>query len=291
MGIALWVVCLLASAAFYVEGSKRDNFAVKFGRFKNLPLTESDAIDEGFRKISEDCANNGLFSGNRYFLDGDTAVIVLYDSQGYVAGIQTGFLKSLIDSSNVAYEYNREPFVLDNIDGEDYYVLTAYFVNPDVICASGRTPQEFEDNPLGTELNLVGGTKNQGESLIPNFESELNTTLWTPGKCFPAMGMHYWYNMRSDMDCKNELYPVFLLYDQGELNGFGFAVGGNFENPRFEHPPVFTLPQFINPLPQCLKDLGNEYGLTTLHVYLKPKPLTIECLGIRDFFSNMLDIF
>jgi len=276
MGVVLWVACFLATTALFAEGRPRTQLSVTFGRFQRLPLTESDAVAEGFRKISTDCSNNGLFSGNRYLQDNNTAVIVLYDSQGYVAGIQNAYSKSFVDSNNIAYRFGSEPFVQDSIDGEDYYVLTAYFVNPDVICDSGRTQEEFERSPVGTELNLVGGTLIQSDSMIPNNETDVGGTLWTKGHCFPAMGDHFWYNMRTDMDCSQEFFPAFVLYDKNELTGFGFTVPGYFENYE-EHAPTEALPQFINPVPQCLVDLSEAYGLTSLHVYFEERPAFISC--------------
>ena len=37
------------------------------------------------------------------------------------------------------------------------------------------------------------------------------------------------------MDCDN-FFPVFLLYSSHVLKGFGWAVGGNVDFPRVEHP-------------------------------------------------------
>ena len=56
-------------------------------------------------------------------------------------------------------------------------------------------------------------------------------------RAFSFTGLHYWYNVRKDMDC-NEFFPVFLLYNDGVLNAFGWAFGLNIQtSSRFEHPP------------------------------------------------------
>ena len=40
----------------------------------------------------------------------------------------------------------------DNIFGEDAYLTTAYFVNPDVICSTGRTQSDFDVEGTGNTL-------------------------------------------------------------------------------------------------------------------------------------------
>ena len=41
------------------------------------------------------------------------------------------------------------------------------------------------------------------------------------------------------MSCDN-FFPVFLLYNDGVLNAFGWAFGMNIQADRFEHPPQAT---------------------------------------------------
>lgn len=49
-------------------------------------------------------------------------------------------------------------------------------------------------------------------------------------------GKHYWYNLSDDMDC-GDIFPVFLLYNRGKLNGMGWAMTTPIDSPRYEHPP------------------------------------------------------
>ncbi len=53
-------------------------------------------------------------------------------------------------------------------------------------------------------------------------------------------GQHYWYNVRKDMSC-DEFYPMFLMYNNGKLNAFGWAFKGDFKSNRFEHPKASVL--------------------------------------------------
>ena len=52
---------------------------------------------------------------------------------------------------------------------------------------------------------------------------------------FVFTGNHYWYNISQNMDCK-DFFPVFLLYNGGKLNAFGWAIGGDAQDKNFEHP-------------------------------------------------------
>jgi hypothetical protein len=54
------------------------------------------------------------------------------------------------------------------------------------------------------------------------------------------LGVHYWYNTRKDMSC-DEFYPVFLLYNGGQLNAFGWAFQAHMTSPHMEHPPKATI--------------------------------------------------
>ena len=58
------------------------------------------------------------------------------------------------------------------------------------------------------------------------------------------------------MDCDN-FFPVFLLYNGGKLNAFGWALGGDAQDPNFEHPEkpylgvriiFFFTEHFFNPV-------------------------------------------
>lgn len=48
-------------------------------------------------------------------------------------------------------------------------------------------------------------------------------------------GVHYWYAATLDMSCDN-FFPVFLLYNGGVLNAFGWAFQADLSSSRFEHP-------------------------------------------------------
>ena len=45
--------------------------------------------------------------------------------------------------------------------------------------------------------------------------------------------MHYWYDISADMKC-SDFAPWFLMYNDGELNSFGFSNFGKLDDPNVE---------------------------------------------------------
>ena len=127
-----------------------DGLKVRFDIFQDMPRTETDAVEQGFIKHS-DCKENPKFRGKQYMNDGDTAVILLYDANGYIAGIQSGISKDL--PNGYPTQEVQPPFV----DDGDFYKLTAYFVDPLLICDRGRSKQQFELQGTGTDLFIQNG--------------------------------------------------------------------------------------------------------------------------------------
>ncbi|KAK3104840.1 hypothetical protein FSP39_011415, partial [Pinctada imbricata] len=205
------------------------------------------------------------FLGRRYVKDNDYSAIVIYDNNGYIAGIQAGIPNDLKPGYPSAFLKNH-PFVLD---GDKYYI-TAYFVKPSLICGDGRSANDYSSQGTGTDLYLQNSTNPLAATMIPHQESSINKTDWVKGKCFAAMGVHYWYNTRLDMPCE-EFFPMFLLYNGGVLNAFGWAFQGDLTSPRVEHPPQNVISQFMDPVPSCLYKAGT---LSTLHIYVNGSPQT-----------------
>ncbi|KAL5022531.1 hypothetical protein ScPMuIL_001686 [Solemya velum] len=237
-----------------------------------MPRTESDATDEGFVKFS-DCLDNNELRGNRYMDDGDVFLILIYDVNGYIAGIQAGFPKSF--SSTYPPDTLKPPF----IDDGDKWVVTIYFVDPSIICTTGRTQQEFNSDGTGTNLYIQTGTNPETDyMIIPRDEKDLDGTLWNKGGCFPVMGVHYWYNNSREIPC-DEFLPVFPMYNGGKLNAFGWVF---FAKPDFskwaEFPPTqieLLLKVFLKQVPRCAK--GSD--LSSLHMYLTKDPFKDMCVA------------
>ncbi|KAK6170277.1 hypothetical protein SNE40_018704 [Patella caerulea] len=268
-----------ATNAFFfnlVDYFSRDNWnalRVRFGanplesNFDSLPRTVADAVKNKFTKISG-CEDIASFRGNRYVKDDDYAIVLLYDVQGYIAGMQAG----IPDGQENKYPFDgiKPPFINDN----GYNYMTAYFVDPSTICKTGRSSSDFEDSGTGTNLYFQNGNNPEtNHMLIPRDEAAIGDPKWKKGKCFQGMGVHYWYDARTDTDC-NAFFPVFLLYNRGKLNGFGWAFTTDLTSPRYEHPDPSVFKAFITEVPECLYTVGK---IATMHIYMTDTPQLNLC--------------
>ncbi|XP_031568106.1 uncharacterized protein LOC116302857 [Actinia tenebrosa] len=240
-----------ASSAWFLSKPTKpewNSLYVTFLSFSKLPTDKDDALNDGWR-LTKACDANNFFAGNRYVLDGDTAVMLLFGVNGQLAGIQMGIDKSIVGD-------RKGPWVLEG----NMYVMTAYFTDPSTICSSKDKRKYY-----GDRLLIWNGADNSTIA-IPFKEEDLAGTKWVAGKCFPMMGQHYWYDISNDMDC-NDFYPVFIMYNGKRLNSFGWNTYGDLKSKRYEHPTKDKLGYFFDPktAPKCLQTAG---PLTTQHIYM-----------------------
>jgi hypothetical protein len=93
--------------------------------FNSLPKTVNDAVLVGW-KLEKSC---GQVNGNRYILNGDNAVLLIFNAAGNIAGIATKVPKGL--PFNFPSLQQQEYF---NDEG-DFFVITAYFIDPKTVCS------------------------------------------------------------------------------------------------------------------------------------------------------------
>jgi charged multivesicular body protein 7 len=221
---------------------------------------------EGFRLKDDYCSVDGPWKGLRYWKDKDPAVILIYDVNGYIAGLSTSVPKS-------QYTPPEKQQGKAYIDDGDYWTITAYFVDPATIC-TGRSAAQYKDQGTGTQLYLQLTTNPLESTPITtrqrDHDSENNK--WTKMKCFPAMGRHYWYNISKKMSC-DDFVPYFLLYSRGYLRGFGFNILADIKQKgkRYEPVPHRATKLFFKVVPDCFAKL-NVKQTTSLHVYLHNVP-------------------
>jgi len=269
----LLLACLVAGSQAFLFGRTpawdelRVKFGVPFVDFLTQPRTVQDAVKQGF-KLEKRCSESNGFFGQRYVKNGDSAVMLLFDKNGYIAGIQAGVPKNLANGFP-----SRAVRGLFNDKGSEY-VITAYFTNPSKICSEGRSTSQFEREGTGSGLYVQTGPNPRTDIMaVPMQEAQVASTKWTKGKCFVGMGQHYWYNTSEDMDCDN-FFPMFLLYKSGTLNGFGWAFDADLSSDMFEHPPPALFSMFMDPVPKCL--MNRPTRLSTLHVYMS-NPYSVFC--------------
>jgi charged multivesicular body protein 7 len=229
---------------------------------------------KSFTLKDDQCTNgDGTFLGKRYWYKNDPATILLFDVNGYIAGIQTSVPKNA--------SWDLSPFMLGKfvIEEADAYTMTVYFVDPSIICNGGRTNEQYASEGTGTDLYIQMGPKPLDSSNIfkvPQQEADIKDTKWGFGKCFYLMGQHYWYNISKDMDCNN-MVPYCLLYNKGVLNAFCFAINNNLSSKRYEHPTPTVAQGFMDPVPDCFYATPSYQTLSTLHVYMTSNYLADTC--------------
>uniref|UniRef100_A0A0B7AVX3 Uncharacterized protein n=1 Tax=Arion vulgaris TaxID=1028688 RepID=A0A0B7AVX3_9EUPU len=237
-----------------------------FNGFFTMPRTVADAVSNNFVKVS-DCDVNAPWRGARYIKNGDYALTLLYDINGYVAGIQTGIPKKL--ANGFPFPSLRPPFVSDG----DRWALTAYFTDPGTICTTGRSEAQFNEEGTGTNLYFQNSTTPEASFKIPQNEADMAATQWTEGKCFVTMGKHWWYNLSVDMK-KESMFPAFLLFNGGKLNGFGWAMTTPLPSEIYEHPPLSSYKLFMKEVPKFLAEVET---ISTLHIFLTKYQIANFC--------------
>jgi charged multivesicular body protein 7 len=90
-------------------------------------MAVGDSDVEGYNKIYE-CDKNPYFRGIQYMKDEDPQVVLLFDVNGYIAGIQSGIPNNLYNG--YPHLNLQPPFIQDG----DLFKLTAYFTDPSTIC-------------------------------------------------------------------------------------------------------------------------------------------------------------
>ena len=247
---------------------------IRYNVFMTMPRTETEAIAGGFEKVSE-CEDNIKFKGKQYMKDNDPIPTLLFDKNGYIAGIQAGIPKDLPGNYP---KPELQPLFLD--DGE-LFKVTAYFVDPLFICKKGRSEQQFRLQGTGTDLFLQNGD-NPEKDLIEGAQEESKTT-WRQGKCKAKMGFHYFLDVTEDMSC-DVFPPIYLLFYEGNLKGFVFSFNAvlNSTVVALERPSPLALGNMLEGIPPCM----NLIQRSTLHIYFENNPESYTCGGDQTCVGN-----
>jgi charged multivesicular body protein 7 len=265
---------LLSDGFLFGGGDKWDDLKVTWGvnpfsstNFASMPRTVSAAVAKGW--IREKGCLEGL-NGDRYILRGDRAVMLIFNAAGFIAGISAGIPKNLpfnFPSSRIQKFFNDEG---------SFWSITAYFMDPARVCSANLA--KFE---TGDRLVFVSSKQTVN---VPLKETDLSATttssVWTKGQCFWTMGQHYWSSVNGQVNANMDsldFVPIFLQYNKGQLNGFGWGFIADLPSERFEHPGVSVLPQFFVDVPKFFSDPTKSSTISTLHIYLDSSPQTNFC--------------
>jgi hypothetical protein len=237
-----------------------------------LPLTTEVPPDVDCTAQFGNSVYNGYRVPQHFGNDTYTSIYTLYDRNGVIAGIQVMFPVSETLLPNNTFLYDQVPmFRSATVDDVDYYLFTAYFVDPTTICTVGRErPKEGEILETGDRLVFQNGPWVTEELLLkaPKNRTEAIEYGYGENKCLPGMGNHTFYGMFPTTDC-DTIVPVFLLQNKaGYLTGFGFDWVAQSTSARFEHPPGYVLDIIVGPSkPECLLEKVETVGVTTTHIY------------------------
>merc|ERR1712002_526641 len=124
-----------------------------FGGFNNQPRTASEAESAGWELLAS-C--EGKFLGHRYANPADFSIVLIFDDAGYIAGTQSVIPLQYVDSTIVDYSGNPA-YQLDMWYDQEAYITTAYFVDPSIICAGGRSSDAWESQGTGDRLMVQVG--------------------------------------------------------------------------------------------------------------------------------------
>lgn len=153
------------------------------------------------------------------------------------------------------------------------WTINSYFTDPANVCKGNQG----RNRPTGDRL-IIDGTQYQ----INVAMQETNvSSFWTLGQCFYTMGVHYWADISGKQlgvdSAADDFVPIFLQYNKGHLNGFGWGFNANFTSSRFEHPTPAVLPSFFREVPKFMTDPSQAGTLSTLHIYLDSTPQLNFC--------------
>lgn len=282
MNNLLFAIFALASAILLTEARTgwndlKTTFSINpldSNGFKSHPRTIVEAVKQGW-KPEKDCSTPGVI-GNRYIYKDDPALLLVFDSTGYIAGVASSIPQGLplgFPSAQQA-EYMRK-------EG-NRYTYNFFFMDPKQVCNGVNPGKALSET--GDRIVIVGDKKNL---TMPLTEAEVQRdSFWTKGKCFFGMGQHYWANLKGIPLTKSakseEVFPFFMMYNDGKLNVVALFSSVPITSPtgRFESPPnteAFWTTQFVE-TPTFLTAQGVPPN--SLHVFLDSNPrITNNCFN------------
>ena len=195
----------------------------------DMPLSETEAKDDGWRLIDDGCAAGkekaALFPGRRYIKLGNVTdsadndydltprIVLMYNNHGNLAGIQNVLpleATSTVKPTDAHYlDFVASPRYLpdEKLGGmleKEVLLKTAYFGQPSTVCDAPKLPMQemptiyLQNGDSPTDLLSIPGyvgdaleDKDKGFRYIENREPDGSTTRWYEHKCSPWMGAHW----------------------------------------------------------------------------------------------------
>merc|ERR1719322_118020 len=241
--------------------------------FHSQPLTRDQAIRKGLKPLNNDCKNE-KYLGHAYADPNEPSLVLLFDDAGNLAGSQSVLLKSAVADSTVPFD-SMPAYQDGDFFGEDAFITTAYFMDPELICNGGRPV----DKTAGDRLWIQVGPTPDNFLKVPMTREEADNNLdgWNSHYCFLGMGMHYMqFNYQPDQKCE-DVFPLQILYSKGELIGFVWQHLAYLPGNRWEHPSDKAASKIIKQRPSCIQSRAEDPGLSTMHHYFYKLPYLTSC--------------
>jgi len=255
--------------------------------FHQVARTLGVAVSGEFEQVANaTCVTKtdaGHFYGYRVTDPKDSALSLLFDVNGVIAGVQAWFPQDeILNNTENKVRYYKVPMYQNvTVENKKYFVLTAYFVDPSIICEGGRSESALTTEGTGTGLWFQNGATPADLLFVPKNRTEAIAEGWTKNACFPGMGSHNFYEVEKyeETGCL-ETQAAFILYSKaGDMMGFGFHIQGVAQSERWtEYPPNLAISAILGaPVPQCVLTQNDLVGTTTMHVYFVNNPWLINC--------------
>ena len=110
---------------------------------------------------------------------------------------------------------------------------------------------------------------------------------WFKHYCFVNMGRHY-FQLNYDVDAScDDLTPIQLVMSGGVLNGFVWQHPTTLDGSLFESVNAFALGQIVDRPPNCLYDIVNTVGVSTMHTRVGRKCNKLQNQKVQPYPTSI----
>ncbi|CAH1637593.1 unnamed protein product [Spodoptera littoralis] len=284
----LALLCLMAPV--FLDAARQVGFRYKFelsifgfgtSNFIDGLRSNTSALAKGWVNVERPYSPDGYEALQLWCPADDYVICILTDETGYTAGLQISIPSNKFTPALDMAVLGFQNWSAD-VDGEtiEYYTKAQYFVSAD---AATRIAYANPDKALiRNDYVAVEGFNGELVKIAASL-SNLDS-IFTKQACIPWMGLHYYYDMSSSLECSaSTILTWFPLYENDALVGMGFLVPGTLtvasgEVDHFEHPKKSDVEMIVNSGPQCLYDIVGNSSVITLHSYFIETPRQLLCL-------------
>ena len=158
-----------------------------------------------------------------------------FNAMDQISGVQSCFPpeNNMFDD---AADYNEDSLPIEHnviLDGKRYSCLTVFFRDPAHMCRTGAESAQR----IGEGL-WMKQSNGKFSPLVPRLDEVPTPMYWEHGFCSPELGTHYVNQQfyaglktgvpNTHLSIIRKHYPVFLMYNDGYINGFGWILNNYY---------------------------------------------------------------